>query len=724
MGRCVFAVMLLVLRIPLALSDAFFQSADVEFSLAPFSGNLTQQTVIQTFQDSHGNLWFLTQEGLNKYNGLTLENYRYSLTDPLSISHNSVTRIAEDSSGVLWISTNGGGLNKYDPIKNGFTSIYSSENKDLSPYSNGITTVFCDRDDILWLGYKNAFSSFNTRTGQFHHYTSDSTNLSSLGLINKFDQSADGRIWAASTGGGLIEIQPKQQKVVLHRHSPGDSNTISSNSIRSLVVDKNDDIWAVSKDAGISVFSLRTNKILHLKHEETDLNSLSSDEVWDVFEDSDGQIWIGTYEGLNVFLKDEKQFIRYTKQNSDLPSDRIFSIFQSREGKYWIGTFYGLASGLTTLFPKIDTDKAHLSSNSVNAFSETSDGSLWVGTDDGLNRLRPDSLNFEWTNEATVPGISSPDVMSLYAEEYLLWVGTFNGGLNRLDLKTNTTKTFRHNPLDTSSIGADGITSILRISNGQLLVGTFGGGLSIYQEESDNFINLKNVPGDNRSLSNDRVIALFEDSLGYVWVGTERGLNRYDPISFKFDSFYADMGNRESLSSDMVWAFYEDDKGSLWLGTQGGSLNRWDPSDRKDLRARFQHFSENISLPSSNVYGIKSDAYGNLWLSHNRGITKFNPITLETIHYGVRDGLQDPEFNMGAAYKSEDGVIYFGGNRGFNIINPDSIDEDNSPPLVSISSIKIMNERREFKVPYSDLKELQLNHKDRMLSIDFFKLYF
>ena len=92
MGRCVFAVLLLVLRIPFALSDSFFQSADVEFAIAPFSRNLTQQTVTQTFQDSQGNLWFLTQEGLNKYNGLTLENYRYTLTDPLSIAHNSVIR--------------------------------------------------------------------------------------------------------------------------------------------------------------------------------------------------------------------------------------------------------------------------------------------------------------------------------------------------------------------------------------------------------------------------------------------------------------------------------------------------------------------------------------------------------------------------------------------------------------------------------------------------------
>jgi signal transduction histidine kinase/ligand-binding sensor domain-containing protein/CheY-like chemotaxis protein/HPt (histidine-containing phosphotransfer) domain-containing protein len=681
---------------------------------------LTQQTVSQTFQDSRGTLWFLTQEGLNKYNGITLENYRYSLTNPSSISTNSVTRIAEDLAGGLWVSTLGGGLNKYDPILNSFTTIYAGNDLSKSPLTNDISTIFSDRDGILWLGYKNAFSSFDPIKGDFRHFTPESERLPFLGIVNRFDQAPDGTIWAATLGGGLIEIDPNSSRISVHKHDRANPRSIASNDITSVVVDHDSNVWAISRDAGITIFDRKNNTAIQLQNRPNDLTSLSSNETYDAFEDSNGRMWIGTYEGLNLFEKESNSFIRYTKQNTELPSNRIYSVFQSQEGKYWVGTFFGLASGTPTLFPKIDSTSSQLSSDSVNAFNITRDGSLWVGTDDGLNRLRPGSKAFEWINESTFPKISSPDVMSLYSEENILWIGTFNGGLNRLDLSNNKNIVYKHNPFDSSSIGANGITSILRTSDGDLLVGTFGGGLSIFREEHNDFINLKNAPNDPKSLSNNSVIALFEDSLGAIWIGTEKGLNKFNPSTYDFERFYTESGNTQSISSDMVWAFYEDNEQHLWLGTRGGSLNRWDVKDRRESIAKFHHYSENISLPSSNVYGIESDINGNLWLSHNRGITRFNPRTLETHQYGIRDGLQDTEFNMGASLKSDTGIIYFGGNRGYNIIDSDIIRKSNMAPQVTISEIRIMNQKKQFDVPYYDLDSLTLGYEDRMVSVEFF----
>lgn len=471
---------------------------------------------------------------------------------------------------------------------------------------------------------------------------------------------------------------------------------------------------------GISVIDTKASSIRNFKNNPNDLNSLSSNVVNDAFEDNEGRVWIGTYEGLDLLLEDDWKFFRYNRQNTDLPSDVVNSIYQTQEGKYWIGTFYGLASGTPTLFPKTDTLYGGLSSDSVNAFTETADGSLWVGTDDGLNRLRPSGKTFEWINESTVPSISSPDVMCLLATGNTLWIGTYNGGLNRLDILTNKTRAFIHSNQDPSSIGANGVTSLLHTIDGQLLVGTFGGGLSIYNEAKENFYTLKSIPGDSTSLSNDKVIALFQDSLGMIWVGTERGLNRFDPNTNTFESFFTDGTNPNSISSDMVWAFYEDPEQRLWLGTSGGGLNRWDASDRISGTQNFLHYSENISLPSSNVYGIKSDQRGHLWLSHTSGVTSFHPDTLQAHQYGIRDGLQDSEFNMGASYKANSGAIYFGGNRGFNIIPPMGIEGKSIPPRVSISDIRIMNQSKVFDVPYDKLDVLELGYQDRMLSVDFF----
>ena len=343
-----------------------------------------------------------------------------------------------------------------------------------------------------------------------------------------------------------------------------------------------------------------------------------------------------------------------------------------------------------------------------------------MGTDDGLNRLRPGSSEYEWINESSQPKISSPMVMSLYSNENTLWVGTYNGGLNKIDLIHNTTKVYRHSDLDETSIGANGITSILRLTSGKILIGTYGGGLSIYREETNDFINLKSNPNSSSSISNNMVLALFEDSLGFIWVGTEKGLNRFDSETETFERYFTKRDNPDSLSSDIVWCFYEDTEKNLWLGTAGGGLNRWNLADRKASHVKFDHFSENISLPSSNIYGIQSDKSGSLWVSHNKGVTKLNPTNLESHHYGVRDGLQATEFNLGASFKSKADVIFFGGNWGFNSIDPELIEDDITPPKVSISQVKVMNERREFDVPYYELDEIVLGYQDKMLSIEFY----
>ena len=147
--------------------------AEIEFHLSTFSKELTQQTVSQSFQDSRGTLWIVTQEGLNKYTGHTLENYRYSLKNRGSLSTDAVTRIAEDSNGDLWISTLGGGLNKYNPTTKSFTHLFSIPGNTHSPYSNDIHTIYSDLNGQLWLGYTNGFSSFNPANERFVHYVSD-----------------------------------------------------------------------------------------------------------------------------------------------------------------------------------------------------------------------------------------------------------------------------------------------------------------------------------------------------------------------------------------------------------------------------------------------------------------------------------------------------------------------------------------------------------------------
>ncbi len=589
-----------------------------------------------------------------------------------------------------------------------------------SLFSNDVYSIFTSVSDALWIGYENAFSVYNLASGEFKHYVPDSSKVPYFGEVTSFGETSDGVIWAGTKNGGLLKLDHSLNEVTVITHEKGNSNSIASNQINKILVTEDDKIWLATSDAGLSLYNPENNTAISYSHSPLDNRSLSSDSTHDLLLDRSNRLWVATDEGLDIFDQEQREFFRYSTHNSQMQDDRIYSIYESMEGRFWVGTFSGLVEGSVLSIPKFDSSNTRLSSDSINSFGETGDGSFWVGTDDGLNKLSSTNNAFQWINESTRPALSSSVVMSILGEDSVLWVGTFDGGLNRLDLSNMTNEVFKHSDLDNRSIAGNGITSIFRLSTGQLLIGTFGGGLSIYDEEINQFENLTHDPGNPSSLSNNRVLTIFEDSLGFVWIGTENGLNKLDFENRTFTKFYSERGNTNSISSDVVWALYEDKEGNLWIGTRGGGLDMWSASDRSRKLENFFHFSEDIALPSSNIYGIQSDELGNLWLSHNRGVTRFSPDNLEFRHYGVRDGLQDTEFNMGASYKTKEGSILFGGNRGYNEISAKKEMLRAAPPVVGISEIRVMNQRKEFDVPYYSLEELVLEHTDTMFSVDFF----
>ncbi|WP_116367451.1 hybrid sensor histidine kinase/response regulator [Parahaliea mediterranea] len=716
---------LLCLLLCSARVGASAAEADVTISFHPavFANDLTQKTVSQIFQDSTGAIWFASLEGLNRYNGHELENFRYSPGSPDSLSSDHVTGITEDKNGTIWISTVGGGLNRFDPAKNTFSAQYLDRNNPDGLLSNDVNTVFTDSAGQIWLGHANAFSSLDPQTGKFSHYTLNDKLSAPFGDIISFSQSADGRIWIAATDAGILVLDPKSRTITpIQRDATG--RFPPTENIIDTAIDSRNRLWIASTTNGVGFLDLNTGQRRHFQYQASNVNSLPSNAAFKIFEDQNGYIWIGTQEGLCYFSDRSDSFTRINTNNANLPSDPIYSIFQSAEGQYWIGTYDGLATGTRLIFPTYNEANTNLSSDSVNTFAETGDGSFWVGTDNGLNRLRPDHQNFEWINQYTFPSISSGKVMSLLGEDDAIWVGTFDEGLNRIDLNNNQVEVFRKSASGNNTIPANGITSIIRGSDQRIYIGTFGGGLSVYNEAQKTFTNYQHNPADRNSLSSNKVIAVYQDSLGYVWVGTENGLNGFDPKTGQFVRLFSERGNPDSLSNDMVWAFYEDPRGNLWLGTNGGGLNRWSRQDRQAMNNHFDKYTNNSGLPSSHIYGIQPSQDGGIWLSHNNGASLLNPNSGQARHFGIRDGLQDREFNLGASYRASDGSVYFGGNRGYNLINSENYTHETTPPKVSISEIRIMNQRAVFDEPYNSLDQVNLGYRDIMVSFEFFAAHY
>jgi signal transduction histidine kinase/ligand-binding sensor domain-containing protein/CheY-like chemotaxis protein/HPt (histidine-containing phosphotransfer) domain-containing protein len=657
-----------------------------------------------------------TSEGLHRYDGYNVVSFKASQDDENSLSHQYTTGIVEDDSGNYWISTYGG-LNRLDAATLSFKSYRATASiSSTAPLSNAVFSIFKASDNTLWLGYADVggFSNFDPETEEFIHFPPSKNNV--LTKFSSFTESPAGTIWAVVENLGLVEIDTRTKHISSLEIRSTDTTKPKSNDPNHVISDSQGELWISTADAGLFNYNPSTKEFKQYTYDLYDQNSLSDNHVYMAMEDSDGHIWAATQQGLSVLDRLSPEFTRINQGSSNLPDQQTQGIMQSRSGIIWIGTFSGLAYGTKSTFQRMDTD-AGLPSNSVNAFTQTSNGTLWVGTSRGLTSYSPTSQNF---STRVGPEISQNDVvMSLYSEENTLWIGMLDSGLRKWNTSTNETKVYRRRITDENGLTSNGVTSILRLSTGDLLIGTYGGGLNILAASGEGFIDLTHDRNDPTSISSDNVIALLEDSSGNVWIGTDNGLNHFEPSTKSFKRFHHEPDISQSLSSNVAWSLHEDINRNLWIGTQSGGLNMWSFADRTKNLARFHHFAENISLPSSDVYAISSDDSGYIWISHNAGLSRLNPETRSLENFDTSDGLQGLDFNHAAVFRDGDHRIYFGGNNGYNIIEPEQEYSNDYIPPVAITEFKILNDQIFFDKPYDKISEITLEHDFRYATFTF-----
>jgi diguanylate cyclase (GGDEF)-like protein len=295
-------------------------------------------------------------------------------------------------------------------------------------------------------------------------------------------------------------------------------------------------------------------------------------------------------------------------------------------------------------------------------------------------------------------------------------------GIERWDPAQGQMKHFDSIPADSSTLPANGVMSLKLDARNRLWVGTYGGGLARIDLEDDRVVRYPHGREDDSGLSADRATALAEDRAGLLWIGTDGGgLNVLDPASGRFAHFKHDAHDANSLSADTVYALYVDPAGRIWVGTRGGGLDRiiGAPFDKRGLR--FENLSESEGLPDSSVYGIESDSSGNLWVSTNRGVARVRPDggTIQTFRHG--HGLQGDEFNFGAHYRAPDGTLYFGGANGYNAFHPERLSISDVPPQIVLTDVVKLNQH--VASPES-LHDLNLGYRDSVISLRFAALDF
>ncbi|PQA53451.1 hybrid sensor histidine kinase/response regulator transcription factor [Siphonobacter curvatus] len=521
------------------------------------------------FEDSKGSIWVGTSAGVRVLTNPRKPSSRALLKAVASLPPLEVRSLVEDPEGYVWMGTSKG-LIRLHP-QNGTFHWFTKKDGLTDDF---ITSLAKDKEQNLWIGTK--YGGVNLyRQRHFSALLPAKIDPN----IRKIMPDKRGKLWIASLE-GLYRYDPDLQQLQTYRHDPENRKSLSQNSIYSLFEDTNGSIWVGTYYRGVDIiYSSLTPFTIHQNHPSA--SSLSNDVVSYITADNRAQLWIGTEGGgLNTFNTTKGSFQAFKHQPSDpysISSNLIKSIHWDKRGILWVCTHLG---GLNAYHPQSqrfehfrhDPSNPHsLASDNVIDVAEDAKGNIWVGTDrNGISVFDPHTGLFRTIHTHSTPlKISGEGIRSFFLDSKKnLWIAT-GAGLNRLDSTGKKMTWFTSG--NTLNLKSHDINCVSEDAQGQIWIGTYYGGLCRLNPDEKSVTTFTEKDG----LPNDNVLGILEDHQHYLWLSTENGLCRFNPSQQTFKTYTTSDGLPSNEFSPR--AYYQSPEGLLYFGTNSGLVS-FDPS--------------------------------------------------------------------------------------------------------------------------------------------------
>ncbi len=327
----------------------------------------------------------------------------------------------------------------------------------------------------------------------------------------------------------------------------------------------------------------------------------------------------------NLLSGQAPQFSHYGAADG-LSQSEILCIFQDSEGYIWFGTQNGLNKFDGYSFEHFFNDPADIhtiSNNWIFDIAEDQNGILWIGTKSGLNKYDKHTGRFSTVNFADDhTGSEDNFIYGIAVDESHMYINQ-SPSLSVLDLNTGDIKSYK-NTFETGGALYDKGFPVLKCKSGMIWIGSVNGLCHFNPEEQEFTYFHPDEPGTN-SITNGHITSLLEDRNGNVWIGTEDGLNIYNPESEEIDQYRHDTNRPGSLSHNYVQTMLQDHQGNIWIGTDGGGLNlSSDISPAGTLEfTHFRNLADNNNFIGHDiVLSLLEDRSHNLWIGTLAGIDK------------------------------------------------------------------------------------------------------
>ena len=417
----------------------------------------------------------------------------------------------------------------------------------------------------------------------------------------------------------------------------------------------------------------------HYKRERGNAAALTNDFIFDIDEAADGSLWLAT-NGGGIANLDRKSgavesYRHDAADNRSIAANVVRDLYVDDAGFVWAGT---RGAGLDRFDPKTKT-ATHVdlgaADTTVFAIQAAGEKALWVAGDHGLAQVDRASLKVTDYNDA-LDTLADFSVRAVHEDSQgQLWIGTYGGGLAKLNTRTRALQRFVHDAENPATLTGDRVSAIFEDDAGRLWVGTTSG-LNLVNRSTGAVTRYAADNGDATSLSDNDISSIYQDRTGLLWIGTKsRGVNKWNPRSWYYGFEPAEEVTADQSSQPNVMAFIDDGAGTLWLGTFGDGLNAIDRETGEVTRYRAGAEADR-RIAGDRVMSLLHDRQGRIWAgTMMNGISRLDVVAGEINHFrhDPADANSLGANGIMAMYEDRSGQIWIGtfggGISRFNPVN-------------------------------------------------------
>ena len=680
-----------------------------------------QQDVKAITQDAHGFIWFASNEGLFRFDGLNVK--KYLLQTPNDNSPIVVKSLLIDSNNKLWVGTN-----KHLLLFEEKSETFHQVELNTDGHSFTILKLLEDKQKNIWVGtrdkglFKIERKPTNNNSVSHFHKTAKRPFKISSNQIRSLYQASDDNLWIGTKNG--LSKYSYIGEIITHHKINIPSSAQKKLTIYSILKLKNNLL------IGSNIGLIEVNRSTYAGSLYSTDSSLAS-PIYSVKYAYDNNLIIGSkFNGLMIIAPKTKEIIKLNNnqgQGSELNSNMVFTTFSDISGNIWLGTRVGInkvtySGSSVDLYRSKDNSSQCIASNENHAILFDSQNNIWLGAKGkGLNFI--DQTNgicklFN-TKNINLSNITLETILDI--KEDLggnIWIASFNEGLIKFNPKTNVFSQLSFSDLKNTHIIQQGkITDIVVDKDNNLWLGMIDHGLVKYTKKNNTLESFdKNIV---KSLQVNKLAIKSIEQIGdTLWLGTAfAGLISYNEITGQIKSYQLDNKNLRIVTTSL------DNQKNIWIGTRDNGIIKFIPTT-----GEYIHYQDKDGLAHNNVFDIQVDNNNNLWIGTYNGLSMFDQQKQLFTNYHEKDGMQSNDSSLGSLFDEKTGNLWLGGMNGINRIDTNTLTKKDESSHLYLTSLKInggkvevSNEERTspLKENIISAQQLTLTHKENNFAFSF-----